>query len=85
MSRRRRGRVERGVGVVVYQIEKDRTIRYIAFASKTLREGQRNYPAAKRELLAIVFSLKRYRHLFWAVAFIVECDQKALSYIQAEQ
>ena len=41
------------VGVVLYQVDVNDKKCYIVFASKTLQVGQRNYPAPKRELLAI--------------------------------
>jgi len=74
-----------GVGAVLYQI--DPTIessdhrRYICFASRALNSGQRNYSATRRELLAIIFALQRFR--FWLVDkhFILETDHRALIFM----
>ena len=49
-----------GVGAVLYQQVDEKNI-HIKFASKSLVGGQKNYPAVKRELLAIMFALKRWR------------------------
>ena len=48
------------VGAVLYQQVDDKNI-HIEFASKNLVGGQKNYSALKRELLAIMFALKRWR------------------------
>jgi hypothetical protein len=70
------------VGAMLYQIGDDGKRRYIAFGSKTLTAGQRNYPAPKRELLAIVYALKKWREVLWGRRFVVESDHKALCYIR---
>ena len=48
------------VGAVLYQVTKDGSKKYVMLCSKTLQAGQQNYPASKRELLAIVFLLKKF-------------------------
>ena len=71
-----------GVGVVLYQIGDDGVIRFIAFSSKSFTKTQTNYSAPKRELFAILHALQKYRHWLYAAPFVVECDQKALTFIQ---
>jgi len=70
-----------GVGAILYQ-KIGEEIRYIAFASKQLNKGQRNYPAPKRELLAVIFALKKWRELLMWRKFVVETDHMALLYIR---
>jgi hypothetical protein len=70
-----------GVGAVLYQLNKDGSIRYIDFAAKSLNEAQANYPATKRELLGVIFALKRWRHFLLGKHFIIEVDNKALQFI----
>ena len=48
------------VGVVLYQVDANDKKCYIVFASKTLQVRQQNYPALKREFLAIIFAI----HMF---------------------
>lgn len=48
-----------GIGAVLYQKNKREKLRYIEFAAKALNTAQSNYPALKRELLALYFALKR--------------------------
>ena len=49
--------------------------------SKVLKKGQRNYSATKRELLAIVYALKRWEPFLAGTKFNVETDHKALSFL----
>jgi hypothetical protein len=69
-----------GVGAVLYQIADGRP-RYIAFASKSLSGSQKNYSATKRELLAVIFALKKWKTYLIGNAFTLETDHKALKYI----
>ncbi|KAL6062843.1 Retrovirus-related Pol poly from transposon [Balamuthia mandrillaris] len=70
-----------GVGAVLYQESTDGIRRYIAFASRALNAAQRNYPATKRELLAVVFALHQFRCWLWGRHFTLFTDHKALSYL----
>jgi hypothetical protein len=69
-----------GVGGVLYQVVGGER-KYVAFCSKSLKKGQRNYPATKRELLAIIFCLKRWEPFLKGQHFSVETDHKALTYM----
>jgi len=70
-----------GVGAVLYQEDKDGRKHYIAFAARALNKHQKNYPAIKRELLAIIFALKKWREVLWGSKFTLETDHKALTYM----
>ena len=67
-----------GMGAVLFQAEEGGRPRYIAFASKRLDGAQRNYPATKRELLAIVFALNEFHAYLWGNQFILYTDHQAL-------
>ena len=56
-----------GVGAVLFQKGKDGGERYIDFAVKAFNKAQQNYLAGKRELLAGMFAMTRWRSwlLFW--------------------
>ena len=71
------------VGAVLYQVTEDGSKKYVMLCLKTLQAGQRNYPAPKRELLAIVFSLKKFRYYLLGRKFVVETDHKALTYLNS--
>lgn len=71
-----------GIGAVLYQVDpQSQEKRYIAFASRALNSGQRNYSATRRELLAVIFALQRFRFYLADVHFIVETDHRALMYM----
>ena len=71
---------QHGVGAVLYQVV-NREKKYVSFMSKALKKGQRNYSATKRELLAIVYALKRWEPFLAGTKFSVETDHKALSFL----
>ena len=72
--------LQHGVGAVLYQVV-NREKKYVLFTSKVLKKGQRNYSAMKRELLAIVYALKRWEPFLAGTKFSVETDHKALSFL----
>lgn len=67
-----------GMGAVLFQAKEGGNPRYIAFASKRLDGAQRNYPATKRELLAIVFALNEFHAYLWGNRFTLYTDHQAL-------
>ena len=71
---------QHGVGAVLYQVVNGEK-KYVSFTSKVLKKGQRNYSATKRELLAIVYALKRWEPFLAGTKFSVETDHKALSFL----
>ena len=61
-----------GLGAVLYQLKDpdqsdsaDNRL-YVVFAARALHATERNYSATKRELLAIVFTLRRFHYYIWA-------------------
>ena len=68
------------VGAVLYQVVNGEK-KYVLFMSKALKKGQRNYSATKRELLAIIYALKRWEPFLAGTKFSVKTDHKALSFL----
>ena len=68
------------VGAVLYQ-ETDQGLQYVSFASKALSPAQVNYSATKRELLAIVFALSKFRHWLYGAHFTLFTDHSALVFL----
>ena len=66
-----------GVGAVLYQKIGGR-VKFIAFGAKALKRGQKNYPSSKRELLALLFSLRRWGEFLKPQSFEIEVDNRAL-------
>ena len=62
------------VGVVLYQVDANDKKHYIVFALKTLQAEQQNYFTLKRELLAIIFVIKKFCLYVFGWKFRVEID-----------
>lgn len=74
-----------GVGAILFQdmMGPDSKLhrRYIDMASMSLNKYQRNYSAPKRELLAILFGIRRFHHHLFGRKFHVWTDHRALIYL----
>jgi hypothetical protein len=60
---------------------KDRKHHAISYASKTLSGPQLNYATTKKELLAIVFAIDKFRSYLVGAKVIVYTDHVALKYL----
>ncbi|WJZ92455.1 hypothetical protein VitviT2T_011446 [Vitis vinifera] len=65
-----------GLGCVLMQQGK-----VVAYASRQLKQHERNYPTHDLELAAVVFALKTWRHYLYGEKFEVYSDHKSLKYI----
>ena len=55
--------------------------RVIAYASRQLRNHERNYPTHDLELATVIFALKIWRHYLYGVFCDIYTDRKSLKYI----
>ncbi|KAJ8658132.1 hypothetical protein O0I10_006139, partial [Lichtheimia ornata] len=69
-----------GIGAVLFQIV-DNDKRYIEFAARALSTSERNYSTTRRELLAIVFALRRFHHFVWGNPFTLYTDHRSLTHL----
>lgn len=69
------------IGAVLTQGEKT-SERPIAFLSRKLKPAEVNYPVHERELLAIIYALKQWRHYLMGRPFKIKTDHHGLRYIQ---
>ena len=53
----------------------------VAYASRQLKNHERNYPTHDLELAAVVFALKIWRHYLYGVPCEIYTDHKSLKYI----
>jgi hypothetical protein len=67
-------------GVVLDQ-SKDKKQYAISYASKTLTGPQLNYATTEKELLAVVFAIKKFRSYLVGDKVIVYTDHAALKYL----
>jgi hypothetical protein len=68
------------VGAVLGQ-KIDRKPVVIYYASKTLDEAQHNYTVTKKELLAVVFTLEKFRSYLLGSRVIIYSDHTTMSYL----
>nr|KYP76432.1 Retrovirus-related Pol polyprotein from transposon 17.6 [Cajanus cajan] len=55
--------------------------RVVAYASRQLKNHERNYHTHDLELVAVVFALKSWRHYLYGARFSVFSDHKSLKYL----
>lgn len=65
-----------GLGCVLMQQAK-----VIAFASRQLKNHERNYPTHDLELAAVVFDLKLWRHYLYGVTCEIYTDHHSFKYL----
>ena len=69
-----------GLGCVLMQRGK-----VIAYASRQLKDAEKNYPVHDLELAAVVFALKLWRHYLYGTRCTIFTDHKSLQYIQNQK
>nr|VZH95593.1 unnamed protein product [Spirometra erinaceieuropaei] len=71
------------IGAVLSQADANGVEHPICFASNTLTKPQRNYCTFRRELPAIVESLRQSKHLLIGQRFILRTDHRALQWLRS--
>ena len=66
-----------GLGAVISQ-RQDETEKVIAYASRVLEDRERRYSTTKKEMLAMVYAIKHFRHYLYGRPFTVRTDHNAL-------
>ena len=69
-----------GMGAVLSQ-QVDGQERVVAYASKTLNAGQRNYCTTHKELLAVVTFIKHFHHYLHGRNFLLRTDHASLTWL----
>jgi hypothetical protein len=71
-----------GVGAILSQLDESNLEHVIAYASRTLGKHEKNYSTIERELLAIMFAVKKFRQYLVGVEFDLITDHKPLVYVR---
>ena len=71
------------IGAVLYQIEASGATKIIACGSRTLRGSEVAYFTTEKELLALVWSLQKYRNFLWRASIIHRTDHMALTFLRS--
>ena len=69
-----------GMGAVLSQIQDD-SEKVVCFFGKSFSGPERNYCVTRRELLAIVMSIKHFHHYLYGRRFTVRTDHGALRWL----
>jgi hypothetical protein len=70
----------KGLGCILMQQDK-----VIAYASRQLKDHERNYPTHDLELAAVVFALKIWRHYLFREKVKIYTDHQSLKYIFSQK
>ena len=70
-----------GIGAVLEQLDDNGIAHTIAYWSKTMNSAQQHYHTSERELLAVVESIKNFRHYVGGSKFKVFTDHNALTHL----
>jgi hypothetical protein len=73
-----------GIGAALYQLINGKE-RFIGYMARSLSKSERNYSTNKRELLAIIFALKKFHKYLWGNPFTLYTDHRALTYIHTQK
>jgi len=78
-----------GIGAVLYQLpngpDDESKVNYISFMARSLHQSERNYPAYKKELLAIIYACKKFHYYIWGRKFTLFTDHKPLTFINDQK
>ena len=66
----------------VLQHEQSGTLRVIGYASRSLSDAERRYCITRKELLGVVYGLKKYRQYLLGRPVVVRTDHAALTYLK---
>ena len=69
-----------GLGCVLMQND-----RVIAYASRQLKQHEKNYPTHDLEMAAVIFALKLWRHYLYGVKCEIFTDHKSLQHILTQK
>ena len=70
-----------GIGAVLSQVQQGQE-RVISYASRCLNKHEKKYCATRKEMLALVYFVKIFRHYLLGKRFIVRTDHQALIWLQ---
>eukprot|EP00611_Tribonema_gayanum_P032044 TRINITY_DN9426_c0_g1_i18.p1 TRINITY_DN9426_c0_g1~~TRINITY_DN9426_c0_g1_i18.p1 ORF type:complete len:751 (-),score=132.92 TRINITY_DN9426_c0_g1_i18:287-2539(-) len=72
-----------GFGAVVSQSDVHGVEHPIAFASRATLKHQKNWTTTDLEAGAVVFGVKKFRHILWGTPFVIDTDHRALLWLES--
>lgn len=71
-----------GLGAVLSQ-KQDGHEKVIAYASRVMEDREKRYSVTKKEMLAMVYAIKHFRHYLYGRPFTIRTDHNALRWLQS--
>lgn len=72
---------DKGLGAQLFQLDSDGNLQVISMASRVLHGGEVNFTISEKELLAIVWSLMKFRIFVLGTDLTIITDHKALTFL----
>ncbi len=73
-----------GIGCVLMQEHSD-GLHPVAFASRSLKDAEKNYSATEAELLGVIWALGKFRHYLYGREFDIETDHQPLKWLMKQE
>jgi hypothetical protein len=73
------------IGSILSQKDDNGAERVIAYASRTLNKAEKAYSVIERELLAIIWSVKHFRHYIYGQKIILQTDHSPLKWLMSHK
>ena len=70
-----------GLGAVLQQEQSD-GIRVFVYASRALSNAETSYCTTRKELLAVIYGLKQFRHHLLAREFVIRTDHATMTHLR---
>ena len=71
-----------GLGAILHQVQEDGKLHPVAYASRALKKGEKNYHSSKLEFLALKWAVtEQFKEYLYYKPFTVRTDNNPLTYI----
>ena len=76
-----------GLGAALLQADPEdiTLLKPVAYASRKLRGGEKNYAAVEKECLALVWAIQKFQKYLYGTHFSLQCDHQPLSFLATAQ